>query len=107
MKYLSILLIMVLFSLGSCKESEKHLDVETMSSIIIDSKKAEALVQISYAESDEKENILKKFSEDILEKYNVTQEMYNLSLDYYIDNPKEMDELINYLKHKNTKANVD
>lgn len=107
MKYLSILLIMVLFSLGSCKESENHLDVETMSSIIIDSKKAEALVQISYAESDEKENILKKFSEDILEKYNVTQEMYNLSLDYYIDNPKEMDELINYLKHKNTEANVD
>lgn len=107
MKYLSILLIMVLFSLGSCKESENHLDVETMSSIIIDSKKAEALVQISYAESDEKENILKKFSEDILEKYNVTQEMYNLSLDYYINNPKEMDELINYLKHKNTEANVD
>lgn len=107
MKYLSILLIMVLFSLGSCKKSENHLDVETMSSIIIDSKKAEALVQISYAESDEKENILKKFSEDILEKYNVTQEMYNLSLDYYIDNPKEMDELINYLKHKNTEANVD
>lgn len=107
MKYLSILLIMVLFSLGSCKESENHLDVETMSSIIIDSKKAETLVQISYAESDEKENILKKFSEDILEKYNVTQEMYNLSLDYYIDNPKEMDELINYLKHKNTEANVD
>lgn len=98
---------MVLFSLGSCKESENHLDVETMSSIIIDSKKAEALVQISYAESDEKENILKKFSEDILEKYNVTQEMYNLSLDYYINNPKEMDELINYLKHKNTEANVD
>lgn len=107
MKYLSILLIMVLFSLGSCKESENHLDVETMSSIIIDSKKAEALVQISYAESDEKENILKKFSEDILEKYNVTQEMYNLSLDYYINNPKEMEELINYLKHKNTEANVD
>ena len=52
-------------------------------------------------------NILKKFNEDILEKYNVTQEMYNLSLDYYINNPKEMEELINYLKHKNTEANVD
>ena len=50
---------------------------------------------------------LKKFNEDILEKYNVTQEMYNLSLDYYINNPKEMEELINYLKHKNTEANVD
>ena len=78
-----------------------------MGSIIIDSKKAETLIQISYTYSDEKENILKKFNEDILEKYNVTQEMYNLSLDYYINNPEEMEELINYLKHKNTEANVD
>ncbi len=107
MKYLSILFIIILFSLGSCKKSENHLKVETMGSIIIDSKKAEALIQISYTYSDEKENILKKFNEDILEKYNVTQEMYNLSLDYYINNPKEMEELINYLKHKNTEANVD
>lgn len=107
MKYLSVFLLVSLFFLTSCKKAESYIDIETMVSIIIDSKKAEALVQISYSESENKENILKQFNSDILKKYNVTNQEYNQSLEYYMNNPKQMDKLIDCLKHKNINTNAD
>ncbi|MBR5253868.1 MAG: DUF4296 domain-containing protein [Bacteroidales bacterium] len=78
-----------------------------MSSIIIDSKKAEALVQILYSDSNEQEDILNQFNGDILKKYNVSIESYQASIEYYKDNPKEMDKLITSIKLKRAKTNVD
>ncbi len=107
MKYLSLFLLAILFCLTSCKKTETYIDVDTMVSIIIDSKKAEVLVQSVYSEDADKENILKQFNNDILEKYNVTSQAYNESLDYYMNNPKQMSKLVDCLKQKNIKLNVD
>lgn len=107
MKYLSVLVFAILFSLSSCTKTETYIDEETMASIIIDSKKAEVLVQSAYNDVAEKENILKQFNSDILEKYNVTIQMYNQSLKYYMNNPQQMRKLIDCLKEKNIKVNVD
>ena len=50
MRYLTLFLLTILFSLVSCKRTETYIDVETMASIIIDSKKAEVLVQSVYSD---------------------------------------------------------
>lgn len=107
MKYLTLFLFAILFSITSCKKTETYIDVETMASIIIDSKKAEVLVQSVYSDVADKENILKQFNSDILEKYNITNQDYNESLEYYMNNPKQMSELVDCLKQKNAKLNVD
>ncbi len=107
MKYLTLFLFAILFSFTSCKKTETYIDTETMASIIIDSKKAEVLVQSAYSEVSDKENVLKQFNNDILEKYNVTIQTYNKSLEYYMNNPKQMSELVDCLKQKNAKLNVD
>lgn len=107
MRYLSVLVFAILFSSSSCTKTKTYIDEETMASIIIDSKKAEVLVQSAYNDVAEKENILKQFNSDILEKYNVTIQMYNQSLEYYMNNPQQMRKLIDCLKEKNIKVNVD
>ncbi len=107
MKILKILSLVALFSLSACTKTEKHIDIETMASIILDSKKAEVLIESAYSESNNKESILQQFNSDILKKYNVTKETYDLSLKYYMNNPKEMDKLITSLKHKNNNSNVN
>ncbi len=107
MKNLKTLSLIILFSLFACAKTEKQIDVETMSSIVLDSKKAEVLIESAYSESNNKEIILQQFNSDILKKYNVTKETYDLSLKYYMNNPKEMDKLINSLKHKNKNSNVN
>ena len=107
MRYLNLFLFTILFTLTSCKKTETYIDAEIMASIIIDSKKAEVLVQSAYSEDANKENILKQFNSDILEKYNITTQEYNKSLEYYMNNPKQMSELVDCLKQKNAKLNVD
>ena len=106
MRYLTLFLLTILFSLVSCKRTETYIDVETMASIIIDSKKAEVLVQSVYSDVADKESILKQFNSDILEQYNIATQDYNESLEYYMNNPKQMSELVDCLKHKNAKLNV-
>ena len=49
------------------------------------------------------QNVVKNF----LEKYNITNQAYNESLEYYMNNPKQMSELVDCLKQKNAKLNVD
>jgi hypothetical protein len=85
----------------------KDLREETKELKYLDSKKAEVLIESAYSESNNKEIILQQFNNDILKKYNVTKETYDLSLKYYMNNPKEMDKLINSLKHKNKNSNVN
>lgn len=107
MRLLTSLLLITLCLFSSCKETERYIDADTMASIIIDSKKAEVLVQICFAESNEQKNIVEQFNGDILKKYNISAEDYELSLEYYKNNPEAMEELIECLKNKNPEANVD
>lgn len=107
MRSFASFLIIVLFAFSACKKNQTYIDIETMASIIIDSKKAEALVQTSYPDSSEQVEILKQFNEDILKKHKVTKDSYQQSLDYYKNNPKEMNKLIDCLKHKKPNTNVD
>ncbi len=103
MKRLGSILLVFLLVFSACKDSETYIDVETMASIIMDSKKAEAFVQTSYPDNNGQEEFLQQFNADILKKHNVSLEFYQSSLDFYKSNPKEMEKLVNCLKHKRAK----
>lgn len=100
-----VLLIIVLFSFLSCsKKDSANKDIipkENLAEIIADVQKAQAMVNLKQDSNMTVRNLrLKDYNEDILKKYNVSEEKYNKSIDYYGSNQKEFSILLDMVSKK-------
>lgn len=91
-KYFSLL---TFFIITSCKSDERQdlIGREMMVQILIDMHLVEESIKNLKYEKDTLEALFYRKEKDIIDKYNVSEEMYRKSYSYYFFEPEELDKI--------------